>query len=155
VDQSAKRRGGRGMSMTIREFIRKYESGGFKDNSLETMRAAGWYDWFCKDSCLKSKLDKLYPKVVAVSQSKKINPDTMYVFFQNCCPGEGSLYDEFKICDMRTGDVVYVVVPKSGHKCDKGRAELWGRENNFKGPLVAGTWKNIKAYFGIGGAWHD
>jgi hypothetical protein len=97
------------------------------------------------------KLDKLYPKVRKIAQSKKINLDATYVFFQNCCPGEGSLYDEFKICDMKTGDVIYVVVPKSGHKCDKGRAELWGRENGFKGPLVAGTWKNIKAYFGIGG----
>jgi hypothetical protein len=138
--------------MTIREFIRKYESGSFKDNSLETMCAAGWHDWFCGDSCLKSKLDKLYPKVAAVSQSKKINLDAMCVLFQNCCPGEGSLYDEFKICDKKTGGVIYVVVPKSGHKCYNGRAELWGRENGFKGPLVAGTWKNIKAYFGIGGA---
>jgi hypothetical protein len=140
------------MSTTIREFIRKYEGGAFNDKSFETMRAAGWYDWFCRKSSLKRRLDKLYPKVVEVSRSKKINIDTMYVFFQNCCPGEGSLYDEFRICNMGTCDVIYVVVPKSGHACDNGRAELWGRENEFNGPLVAGTWKNIKAYFGIGGA---
>jgi hypothetical protein len=116
------------------------------------MCAAGWYDWFCRKSSLKRRLDKLYPKVRDIAQSSKINLDAMFVFFQNCCPGEGSLYDEFKICDMETYSVIYVVVPKSGHKCDNGRAELWGRENGFKGPLVAGTWKNIKVYFGIGGA---
>jgi hypothetical protein len=43
----------------------------------------------------------------------------MYVLFQNCCPGEGSLYDEFKICDMEMGDIIYTVVQKSGHECNK------------------------------------
>jgi hypothetical protein len=136
------------MKMSIREFIRKYEGGAFNDKSFETMCAAGWYDWFCRDSSLKKRLDKLYPKIVEVIQSKKINIDAMYVLFQNCCPGGGSLYDEFKICDMETGDIIYTVVPKSGQECNKGRAVLWGRENGFKGPLVAGTWKNIKTYLG-------
>jgi hypothetical protein len=139
------------MSMTMREFMREYDAGAFEDKSLKTMSAAGWRDWFCRDSSLKKKLDRLYPKVKKIAQSKKINPDTMCVFFQNCCPGEGSLYDEFIICDMKTGGV-YVITPKSGHKCDKGRAVLWGRENGFNGSLIVGTWKRIEDYFGIGGA---
>jgi hypothetical protein len=35
----------------------------------------------------------------------------MCVLFANCCPGEGKLYDEFKICDLETGEVIYSVVP--------------------------------------------
>jgi hypothetical protein len=137
--------------MTLREFMDKYEDGCFADKSCKTMCEAGWCDWFCRDSALKGKLDRLYPKVKAAAQSKKINIDTMYVLFQNNCPGEGKLYDEFKICGIRSGKVIYAAVPRSGHTCDKGRAELWGRENEFKGPIVTGTWKDIKAYLGIQG----
>jgi hypothetical protein len=134
---------------TMREFMQEYEGGVFSDKSFKAMREAGWYDWFCRKSSLGTKLDKLYPKVREIARSTKIDPDTMYVFFQNCRPGEGTLYDEFRICDMKTCSVIYVVIPKSGHKCDEGRAELWGRENGFDGPIVTGKWRAIKTYFGI------
>jgi hypothetical protein len=137
------------MKMTIREFMREYEGGAFCDKSFETACKAGWNDWFCPVSSLKRRLDKLYPKIKEIVQSEKINIDTMSVFFHNIYPGEGSLFDEFKICDMKYGGVLYVIVPRSGHKTDKGRAELWGRENEFNGPIVAGNWEAIKTYFGI------
>jgi hypothetical protein len=73
----------------------------------------------------------------------------MYVCFQNCCPGEGRLYDEFRICGIKEGETIYVIVPRSGHRYAKGRAELWGKENEFNGPIVSGIWKTIKTYFGI------
>jgi hypothetical protein len=136
--------------MTIREFMREYEGGAFCDESFETAYEAGWRAWFCPVSSLKRRLDKLYPKIKEVVQSEKINIDTMQMLFQNNCPDVGSLYyDEFKICDMKTGEIIYAIVPRSEHKSDKGRAELWGMENVFNGPLVAGSWETIKTYFGI------
>jgi hypothetical protein len=136
--------------MSIREFMREYKGGSFNDNSLDTIYAAGWYDWFCPEAYLKKRLDKLYPKVRKIVRSKKINIDAMFLLFQNCCPGEGPLYDEFKIGDMETGHILYTVVPKLCRNEYKGRAGLWGRENEFNGPLVVGKWKDIEAYFGIG-----
>jgi len=134
---------------TVRQFILNYEKGAYDSASKDVMIEAGWYDWFCSDRDLKKKLDRLFPKVTQIAHSSKINMDTMYVFFKNNCPCNGSLYDDFRFCDRRTGDVIYTVVPASGHNVCKGQAELWGRENNFKGPLVKGTWNDIKKFFGI------
>ena len=44
------------------------------------------------------------------------------------------------------GDVIYNIVPRSGHS---GKAEVWGKENGFKAPLVQGTWKDIKKFFEV------
>ena len=135
--------------ITVREFMRNYDRGVYDSNDVNTMIEAGWYDWFCRDKNLKKRLDALFPKVKEIVLSQKINPHTMYVFFKNNCPVYGSLYDDFRFCDMKTGDVIYTVIPASGHKANKGQAELWGRENNFKEALVKGTWNDIRKYFDI------
>lgn len=106
-----------------------------------------WYDWFCKDTSLPNKTAQLMPrvrKIVKLNNGKRFNNDTCYTFFKNNCPCCGSLYDDFRICDIETQDVIYTVVPKSGHT---GMAELWGRENDFNEPLVEGTWKDVCDYF--------
>jgi hypothetical protein len=135
--------------MTVREFIRRYEDGDFDRNNRDTMIAAGWYDWFCRDTGLKGRLDRLFPKVKLIAGSGKIDTDRNYVFFKNNCPMSGTLYDDFRFCDKETGEVIFSVVPRTGHTAHKGRAELWGRENKFEKPLVEGTWKQIRDYFGV------
>jgi hypothetical protein len=137
------------MDITVREFIRNYENGDYNSDDTDTMIAAGWYDWFCRDTSLKGKLDRLFPKVKLIAGSKKIDQGSSYVFFKNNCPGTGSLYDDFRFCDMETGEVIYTVIPASGHKVNKGRAELWGRENRFERALVEGTWRDVRAYFEV------
>jgi hypothetical protein len=139
------------MEISVREFIKNYETGKYDSNDKDTMIEAGWFDWFCKDKNLKPRLDRLFPKVTQIAHSAKINMDRMYVFFKNNCPMRGNLYDDFRFCELKTGDVVYTVIPASGHEVCKGQAELWGRENDFEKALVKGTWKDIKAYFNIGG----
>lgn len=106
-----------------------------------------WYDWFCRDSSLENKGKTLLQKLRAISNSKKFDNDKTYVFFKNNCPCVGSLYDDFRICDIETGDVLYTVIPASGYKRNKGKAEVWGRENDFKEPIIEGTWREVKSWF--------
>ena len=44
---------------SIREWQVQYARGDFNKNDFQTMCAAGWVDWFCKDETLKSRLDKM------------------------------------------------------------------------------------------------
>lgn len=106
-----------------------------------------WYDWFCKESSLVNKGKALLSRLRAISKTHRFDLKNTYVFFKNNCPVCGRLYDDFRICDIKTGDVIYTVIPKSGFDKDEGKSELYGRENNFQGPLVEGTWQQIKEYF--------
>ena len=92
-----------------------------------------FYDWFCKDSSLRNKSWKLMKQVKTfLKHNPQIDLLEHYVFFKNNCPGRGPLYDDFRICNIETGNVVFTVIPKCGHS---GLAEIWGRENDFKGPI--------------------
>jgi hypothetical protein len=137
------------MERTVKQFIEDYASGKFNSKDTDTMIAAGWYDWFCEDEELKERLDELFPKVAEIANSKKIDVDNTYVFFKNNCPMCGDLYDDFRFCDVKTGDVLYTVIPATGHTKNQGRAELWGNENDFERPLTLGTWETIQYYFGV------
>lgn len=106
-----------------------------------------WYDWFCKDSSLESRGEKLLDKLSRIAFSKKFDLTNTYVFFKNNCPMQGKLYDDFRICDLKSGAVLFTVTPSSGHKSDNGMAEVWGKENDFEKPLVQGTWKDVIKFF--------
>ena len=103
----------------------------------------GFYDWFCKSSSLKNKGKVLWSKAKSLARSKKFDPSKCYVFFKNNCPGEGRLYDDFRICDIETGEVLYTVSPKNAY----GKADVWGVDNDFDQPLVEGTWREVRAWF--------
>jgi hypothetical protein len=133
-------------NMNIATFAVRFLRGDFDLNDRKTQIEAGWYDWFCRDTSLAAKTQNLGKKVLRVMKSSKIDAEKNYVFFKNNCPMVGSLYDDFRICDVKTGNVIYTVVPRCTHS---GKAEVWGRENNFKEPLVSGSWKDVKAFFGV------
>lgn len=125
-----------------------------KNDTISTVLASAdydimslWYDWFCRESSLLNKGKTLLKKLRMISRSKKFDNDKCYVFFKNNCPCNGSLYDDFRICDSETGDVLYCVIPRSGHKCDNGAAQLYGVDNDFEEPIVEGTWNDIKTWF--------
>jgi hypothetical protein len=105
-----------------------------------------FYDWFCKKTSLERKAKSLMPKVRKFIAKMNIDIDKTYVFFKNNCPGYGSLYDDFRICDIESGDVIYTVAPSLGYPKRKGEAEIWGRENNFDKPLkTAPSWSQLLA----------
>ena len=103
-----------------------------------------WYDWWCSENSLDSKGKSLFAKLKSISKSKKFDPTSSYVFFKNNCPMEGSLYDDFRICDIETGNVIYTVIPKSGHKSDNGLGCVYSPKNGLE---YTGTWKEIKKWF--------
>ena len=133
-------------NMSINTFVGKFLDGHFEDNAVNIQIYAGWYDWFCKDNSLRNKTRALGKKIIQLLPSSKIDGENMYVFFKNNCPVDGSLYDDFRICDVETGDVIYTVIPKCGWT---GEAEVYGRENDFRGPLAEGNWKDVKEFFGV------
>lgn len=136
-------------NVKLTEWVGRFLNGEFEDVSVKTQIKAGWYDWFCRDTSLCNKTKALGKKVVQLLPSKKIDGENTYVFFKNNCPMYGNLYDDFRICDLETGDVIYTIVPRCGHESSNGRAKVYGRDNNFEEPLVEGTWKDVKKFFGV------
>ena len=113
------------------------------DEAFNKGNCYGFFDWFCKDSSLKNKAKKLFARLKGIVRSGKFDPAKCYVFFKNNCPCFGKLYDDFRICDLETGDVLYTVSPSNR----KGKADVWGVDNDFEAPLVSGTWREVRAWF--------
>lgn len=137
-----------GNFLAIRQWIENYDAGKYDSRDTTTQIEAGWCDWFCRDSSLAAKTKKLASKVKQIAKSDKINQDTMYVFFKNNCPMYGSLYDDFRICDIETGNVIYTITPSSGHDSIKGMSSVYHVAGD--GFVVdKATWKDVKEYFGV------
>ena len=134
------------MKMTITELLAKRKAGDLTDADIKGL----WYDWFCKDTSLVNKGKVLLSRLskVAKVNNGKFNPDNTYVFFKNNCPCNGDLYDDFRICDIETGDVIWTVVPRSGFNANLGHSVLWGKVNDFDSPVIDDTWGDIVKYFG-------
>ena len=125
--------------VSLRDQIKAFESEKRIIGDYES--CSGFFDWFCSYEALKAKGNKLMPKVIKFSKAKGIDLDTHYVFFKNNCPLSGPLYDDFRICSLETGDVVFNVTPKSGHS---GMAEVHSAENDFTEPLhQAPSWSQL------------
>ena len=110
-----------------------------------------WYDYFCKPSSLVNKgralirkLKKIY-KLNELSGRKYFDPNKTYVFFKNNCPFYGSLYDDFRICDLETREVIFTI--QVNRYDQKHSAELWGLPNNFEGAILEGSIKDVYNYF--------
>lgn len=126
--------------LTIAEALDAHYKGDLKPEEM-------FYDWFCSEKALNGRGTKLFAKLKSIISTKKFNPDNTYVFFKNNCPLSGKLYDDFRICDMETGDVLYTVSPSVGYDSMNGEATVWGKDNNFEEALVTGTWKDVKKFF--------
>ena len=87
------------------EFIK-----GFYDApDRKTQILAGWYDWFCKDTSLLNKTKKMGTIIKQIKNGGKVDTENTYVFFKNNCPLNGPLYDDFRICDVFTGNVQFTI----------------------------------------------
>jgi hypothetical protein len=112
--------------ITVNEWIKKFNNGDF-DNDYY---AANWYDWFCKDTSLNNKT-KRYGRIIKQLKSENIL-NNHYVFFKNNCPMNGGLYDDFRFCDLESGDVIYNINVDCPHFDFKYC--LYEKENGFSEP---------------------
>ena len=128
------------METNLRKQLEAFDKGIFLDSDGNESWCFTFYDWFCKDSSLEKKSRSLFAKLKKfLKANPQIDTEKVYVFFKNNCPMNGPLYDDFRICDEES--VIYTVIPKCGHS---GKAEIWGRENDFQGPLkVADTFSGL------------
>jgi hypothetical protein len=125
--------------INLKQQLEAFETGIILDSSGETDECCNFYDWFCTKKTLKKKSIQLFKQVKKfITANPQINLETHYVFFKNNCPLSGNLYDDFRICDCVTRNVIYTVTPKSGHKNQEFPATIWGIENGFKSPLKQG-----------------
>ena len=132
---------------SLKQFVEQWDQGYYidKENAKEP-----WWDWFCRDSSLAGKTQKLGPKVKRIARSPKINPEKTYTFFKNNCPLYGSLYDDFRICDIETRDVIFTIIPACGHDSSKGQSRVWGLDDSGQwNELVKGSWKDVLAFFQV------
>lgn len=107
----------------------------------------GFFDWFCDDGLLQQKSKGLIEKASQIKDTSRFDSTKVFMYFENACPGEGELFDRLLIANLKNGKVLYSVTPASGHKIAAGRAQVWGRENKFNGPLVDGSWEDVIAFF--------
>lgn len=137
------------MEMTLKTFCERFENGDFRVRNTAVQIEAGWYDWFCCDAALFNKTEMLGRKVVSIASSKRFDATKSYVFFKNNCPMVGRLYDQFSICDLETGDVLFCCqhLEKGSHGCGRAHWELYDGGVSFETPVVSGAWNEVKKYF--------
>ena len=128
--------------VTLKEQLEAFEKGIILDADGKESNCYNFYDWFCSDKALKGKSERLFKMVKRWVKKRNTDTKKVYVFFKNNCPLGGPLYDDFRICDIETNDVIYTVVPKCVHS---GLTEVWGRDNQFQGPMATG--KNLSEVF--------
>lgn len=135
--------------MTIREFVKRFANGDFKSKDKATQCEAGWYDWWCSTRALANKTEILGKKVVSIQDSPRFDKDKTYVFFKNNCPCVGKLYDQFSICDLESGDVLFCCqhLERGSHGCERAHWEIYARENGFNKPVVSGGWSTCQKWF--------
>lgn len=121
------------MKTTLTQQLKAFDEGRYLDSNGYESECYNFFDWFCKDKALKAKSERLFKAVKRWVRKRNTDTDKVYVFFKNNCPMNGPLYDDFRICDVETGDVIWTVVPKRGYS---RKAEVWGRQNGFAGPIA-------------------
>jgi len=121
------------MKATLKDQLLAFREGKHLDSDGKESLCHNFYDWFCKTTSLKAKADRLFRLTEKAARALNVDQEKHYVVFKNNCPMGGPLYDDLRICNIETGDVIWNLTPKSGHS---GKAELWGAKNEWKEPIA-------------------
>jgi hypothetical protein len=124
--------------INVLAWIDRFNNGDFDKEDVKIQIEAGWYDWFCKDSSLLRKTQRMGRIIAKLNQGGKVDLANCYVWFKNNCPLNGPLYDDFRFADLETGEVQFTIQLDccwNNHKYVVwGRREK-GKEFNYDKPL--------------------
>jgi hypothetical protein len=137
--------------INVLAWIDRFNNGDFDKEDVKTQIEAGWYDWFCKDSSLLRKTQRMGKIIAKLNQGGKVDLANCYVWFKNNCPLNGPLYDDFRFADLETGEVQFTIQLDccwNNHKYVVwGRREK-GKEFNHDKPLFeADSVKELVEWF--------
>ena len=116
--------------INVLAWIDRFNNGDFDKEDVKTQIEAGWYDWFCKDSSLLRKTQRMGRIIAKLNQGGKVDLANCYVWFKNNCPLNGPLYDDFRLADLETGEVQFTIQLDccwNNHKY-----VVWGRREKGK-----------------------
>lgn len=80
--------------LSVRRWQDLFRSGAFQDRSRETQIRTRWYDWFCSDTALAGRLQRIGRVVMGITEPAIL--DNYYVWFKNNCPLDGPIYDDVR-----------------------------------------------------------
>jgi hypothetical protein len=117
----------------LSSWIALFENGLYDAPDRSTQIKAGWYDWFCRDTSLAQKTKRMGNIVKQITKGGKVDLEKNYVWFKNNCPLNGNLYDDFRIADMETRNVIFTI--QIDCCCNEKRYTVYGNRNDFKEPM--------------------
>ncbi len=117
--------------INVAEWQNNFVNGLYENRNRKTQINAGWYDWFCRDSSLAAKTEKMGNIIRQVKAGGKVNLKGWYVWFKNNCPMSGPLYDDFRFADLETGDVQFTI--QINCCWNKSRYAVFGRTPDGEG----------------------
>ena len=108
------------------------------------------FDWFCETKSLAGRSKRLLGALRAIvkTDTSLFDPERTYVFFKNNCPCSGGLYDDLRICDIKTGKVLFNVCPKDPWYGYRPRVAFDAEDaDRWENPLVFGSMKDVREWF--------
>jgi len=103
-----------------------------------------FFDWFCRDKSLKNRMLKLKGKLSFLVKSGLVGGDRHTAIFKNNCPFHGELYDDLRVIDIETDEMVCGLAPSLGYWSKKGQCEFWTFDENRV--LVERLFRNYQAF---------